>query len=80
MKNIKNFLSKKLFDCEKAYSLTKNDREYLKSELKTQNQVVEKLTENLQTAEYELQQSKRQNLNLKNQLDDSSKKYQDDVN
>ena len=79
LKNIRVFLSKKLLESENVIRIFKNDIEYLRGELKTQNMINEKLSENFQNAQYELQQVKKDNLHLNTKNEDLNKKNQDDV-
>ena len=79
VKNIRIFLSKKLLESENVIRIFKNDIEYLRGELKTQNMINEKLSENFQSAQYELQHVKKDNLHLNLKNEDLNKKNEDDV-
>jgi hypothetical protein len=59
--------------------LYRNDLEYLKSELKSQNDISERLNESLTSTRDELEDAKKQNLVLKTKYDETSKKYDDIV-
>jgi hypothetical protein len=60
--------------------LYKNDLEYLKSELNSQNEITERLTETLNSTRNELEEAKRQNIAMKAKLDETNKKYEENVN
>jgi tRNA(Phe) wybutosine-synthesizing methylase Tyw3 len=60
--------------------LYKNDLEYLKSELKSQNEISDRLNETLDVTREELEEVKKQNMYLKNKLDETTKKYDEHVN
>jgi hypothetical protein len=76
---IRDFLTQKLFQSESILKLYKNDLEYLKSELKSQNEITEKLNEALSQTREELEDVKKYNINIKNKLDETSKKYEENV-
>jgi hypothetical protein len=59
--------------------LYKNDLEYLKSELNSQNEITERLTETLNSTRNELEEAKRQNIAMKAKLDETNKKYEENV-
>jgi hypothetical protein len=59
--------------------LYRNDLEYLKSELKSQNDISERLGETLSNTREELEEVKKYNISLKTKLDETSKKYDEIV-
>jgi hypothetical protein len=72
-------LTQKLFQSESLLKLYRNDLEYLKSELKSQNDISERLGETLSNTSEELEDVKKQNMTMKNKLDETSKKYEEIV-
>lgn len=53
--------------------------EYLKSELYSQNEITERLSETLSHTREELEEAKKQNLQLKLKLDETNKKFDESV-
>lgn len=53
--------------------------EYLKSELHSQDEVTERLTETLQQTREEFEEAKKQNMQLKQKLEDSNKRFEESV-
>jgi hypothetical protein len=79
VKKIRDFLTQKLFQSESLLKLYRNDLEYLKSELKSQNEITERLSETLSSTREELEDAKKINHTMKTKLDDTAKKYDESV-
>lgn len=72
-------MTQKLFQSESIIKLYKNDLEYLKSELISQNEITDRLSETLNQTRDELEESKKQNLNIKQKLEDTIKRFDENV-
>ena len=72
-------MTQKLFQSESIIKLYKNDLEYLKSELISQNEITERLTETLSQTRDELEEAKKHNMQLKQKLDEGNKKFDENV-
>lgn len=79
VKAIKEFLTQKLFQSESIIKLYKNDVDYLKSELKTQNEMTEKLNEALSQTRNELEETKRLSNTYRRDAENINRKYDMDV-
>jgi small-conductance mechanosensitive channel len=69
-----------LYQSESILKVYKNDLEFLKSELNSQNEITERLSETLNQTRDELEEVRKQNMQLKQQLDDTNKKFDENVN
>ena len=58
----------------------KSDLDYLKNELKSQNEINERLEEALSSTRDELENIKRENVNYKNRYEEIEKTYEEKVN
>jgi hypothetical protein len=79
LKKIRDFLTQKLFQSESIIKIYKNDMEYLKSELLSQTEITERLTETLSSTRDELEEAKKHSMQLKQKLDDTVKKFDESV-
>ena len=57
----------------------KNDLDYLKNELKSQNDISDRLQEALLSTRDELEQCKRENIHIKSKFEDNEKKLEEKV-
>ncbi len=57
----------------------KSDLDYLKNELKSQNEINERLEEALSSTRDELENIKRENVNYKNRYEEIEKTYEEKV-
>jgi hypothetical protein len=79
LKKIRDFLTKKLFQSESILKIYKNDMEYLKAELLSQTEITERLNETLASTRDELEEAKKHSMQLKQRLDDTTKKFDESV-
>jgi hypothetical protein len=79
LKKIRDFLTQKLFQSESIIKLYRNDLEYLKSELISQTEITDRLSETLTQTRDELEEAKKHSLQYKLKLDDINKKFDENV-
>jgi hypothetical protein len=53
--------------------------EYLKAELHSQNEITERLTETLQQTREEFEEARKQNLQLKQKVEETNKRFEESV-
>ena len=76
LKNVKQFLTQKLFQSEEVINVCRDDIDFLKSELRTQNEISEKLNETLSQMRTELEVSRLEKNSLSIKLNDGNKKLE----
>ena len=74
LKGVNEFLKQKLFESEKVIKIRGNDIEILKNESKSQEEMIMRLNETLEKSNEEQEETKKLNIILKQQLEDSKKK------
>ena len=79
LKGVNEFLKQKLFESEKVIKIRGNDIEILKNESKSQEEMIMRLNETLEKSNEEQEETKKLNIILKQQLEDSKKKYDEYV-
>lgn len=79
LKKIRDFLTQKLYQSESIIKLFRNDLEYLKSELISQTEISERLSETLTQTRDELEEAKKHSLQYKQKVDDINKKFDENV-
>ena len=73
LKNINDFLAKKIFKSESFIKVCKTDIDYLKKQLSSQQQLTETLKENLTNTRLELEDCKKKNNVLQNKYEEADK-------
>ena len=79
LKGVNEFLKQKLFESEKVIKIRGNDIEILKNESKSQEEMIMRLNETLEKSNEEQEETKKLNIILIQQLEDSKKKYDEYV-
>lgn len=76
---MRDFFKKKLMQSEAFINTLKSDLDYLKTELNSQGEITETLTETLNNTRNELEEAKRYNLTIKSKLDEANKNFDENV-
>lgn len=77
LNDVKNFLKEKLFQSEKIIKAYKSDIEYLKNEIKSQEDVTTRLNEILEKSREEKDESIKENIILKQKIETVTRKFEE---
>ena len=79
LNEVKTFLTEKLFQSEKIIKAYRSDIEYLKGEMKSNEDITKRLNEIVEHSNEEKEELKKENIILKQKLDNITMKYEENT-